>query len=254
MALSVMSALPVKAQIIEDLFSQAPSGGITSLSGKAPDTNLPGNTWSVLGSGFTAEQASNSFFGSQYLTGAPSTPVTYGTVNGDAATLGLGSDNSGILTLSVYLNDAAGGDASLGFSNVAIGTAGLLFNGFNIDHSGGLTETVNGVTGAVIPFGGTFDPSGLSLLSFTINTATGAVTSLSFQNSTADYSSLLGGTSFGLTQTAYIDLKASTTGQYADLELSGAVSAPRAFHVGVDGRRPARPGWHFPPTSLFVGN
>jgi hypothetical protein len=226
-AFVVIGALPVKAQIIvEDLFNQAPDGGITALSGKAPNTNTPGNTWSVQGSGFTAEQASNSFLGSQFLTGAPSTPVTYGTVNGDAATLGLGSSNSGVLTLSVYLNDAAGGDASLGFSNVAIGTAGLQFTGFSIDHAGDLTETANGVTSAAIAFGGTFDPSGLSLLSFTVDTASGAVTSVSFQNSTADYSSLLGGTAFTSAATAYIDLKASTMGQYADLKLSATESAP----------------------------
>jgi hypothetical protein len=211
------------AQIVNDPFNAASAGNFTALSGETPATNFPGGTWATAGTGFTAEVDASNFLGPVGLDTAPSTPVDFALVNGDAATLSLSGYNSGVLTLSAYIAPHSGGAASLGFSPVAAGDLGYSFSGLGLDSTGGLYDIVNGTTTGYVAYGGgPIDASSTAYeLSLTINTSTGALTGISVDGSTADYSSFLGGTTFTPTNTEFLALDSNIWGSYADLNLSG---------------------------------
>jgi hypothetical protein len=210
-----------------------------------PGTDLPGGTWIRVGGGGDSDAQEvgkpgpSGNPGTLTLTGT-STNVSYASmVHNGAAVLSLGSYNTGDLSVSAAISpldvfNEAGGSTYLGFK--ASSTSGLSnFNGLSLDSSGGLSLVLNGVVqpDTVAFSGGTFVASTASLLTFTLDASTGALTGISLQGSSADYSSLLGGTSFTTANTGFIALSASAQGgRYADLTVE-ATPEPSTYALFI---------------------
>jgi len=89
-------------------------------------------------------------------------------------------------------SDIKAGVAVLGFYSVVpkqeFGYFYKAFTGLQVNYDGSLQLYVNGESsGAPIAFGGTFDPATPTLLSFTVNTITGALVKVEFGTSSAKY-------------------------------------------------------------------
>lgn len=239
-ALSLGLGSTQAATIIFDAFDDAPSGAFNSvnLAGTTPNTNLPGGSWVVTGGGspIASERPSNFFIAGPQQYGIPGA-VPYLFMNGSTSTVSLSGFNTGQITLSCYVSpQASGGATSLGFSNVSTGSVGYGFYGFNLYNNGDLQLTLNGVQSSSVAYaGGTFDSSATAyLLSLTVDTSTGALSSVSLSGSTADYSSFLGGTSFNTTNTANVALTSNIAGSYINLTVA-SVPEPSTYALLLGG-------------------
>jgi hypothetical protein len=227
--------------------------------------DLPGTSWvtSDTSSGFEVETAPNVPSQNGSAVPAPLTLVNGVTANTttnsyadigyhlSTATLSLGTYNtSPTLTLSAYVsayNPEAGDTGAdnvpdgilLGFSNAAGHTVGILLGNdgsLTLDVSSQVKNASSNDTS--VAFGGTYNVKDAYLLTYTINTVTGNITSLSLGGSTANYSSLVtaGAGDFTSSSVANLDLGTSDRaasnvngggyygGEVADLSLSGPVT------------------------------
>lgn len=206
------------AQIIEDNFTSGSAYGTAigketadSVLGLAPvPINEPGGVWQhITGAWYDGSEVTgntNPTDGHYDLTAA-----TFH--NSAASGMSLGSYNTGSLTISVgvYFNNGNGAVGSngaiyLGFSSQLNSASNYgpspttYFTGLDVTHNFSLQQFVNGIAvGTPIAYGGTYsayEPNGTpgTELSYTINTATGAISNVSFGGSTASYNFTTPGT------------------------------------------------------------
>jgi len=201
--------------IIQDNFTKGTS--YTSLVGLTPDTtNLPGGAYQIV-----TGVNQNYCMGESLVSGSSYAYFAGGT--GGTAGLTLSTYNTGTLQISAnmsfghsnyYGNHAPGTGAIdvLGFASATSSSAyyqmspkrftGLALSGVD----GSLQEYVNGTAvGSSAAFGGTYSAATPTLLSYQFNTATGAITDVSFGSSTTTYSFATSG-SFVNGDSAYVDI------------------------------------------------
>jgi hypothetical protein len=246
-----------------DITGLTPANGSTAGNFVA-GTNLPGGMWyengtSPGGNGSTTGGNGDAQDGNAIEIGATLNLDGGGTVSSYAAvgfrralgSLTLGSYNTlPILTISSYIRPESSqfgnsGDttsppdgALLGFNSAGGAADTNNYNDANpvgllLDGSGGLTLVSAGLeTGSTIAYsGGAFNSSLAYLLTYSINTTTGAITNISLQGSTANYTTLetesLG--DFVSTAVKNVDLGDSNQnqgggfpgGDFADLSVTG---------------------------------
>ena len=202
--------------IIQDIFTSGSQYGTpfgaqgANATGVEPSpTNLPGGPWQhITGAWYdAAEYQSTLPTVSSGGSGGDTVADTVVFHNNAAGGIALGAYNRGSLHLSAgayYLSAGAPAGAGVpakgtyilaGFSSVLnsgsnYGPAPLTnYTGLAVTGSAGaLQEYVNGsAVGAAVPFGGAYDPYAETILSYTIDTATGAISEVSFGNSRAHY-------------------------------------------------------------------
>lgn len=200
--------------IVVDDFSTATAQWGTTLT--SPNTvggvgltpsgvNLPGGTWQLAGGGI--------YDSNEYPASNPYVPgVSYATGhNGGAAAISLGSYNLNreLTVRSSFLfsgSAAAGSCALVGFYSAPKATQyqslTANFSGVKVNYDGSLQLYINGVTsGGAVAYGGSYNPLVFALLTFTVNTSTGAISGVSLGGSSATYS--FSSTGFGNSATAY---------------------------------------------------
>jgi hypothetical protein len=245
--------------IIQDNFTSGSHYGTaidqqgTNSTGLAPttDTAVPGQLWQhINGAFYDSTEYSNSGSSSNYFFAQNNAQFH----NDASAGLSLGTSNSGSLTLSsnvgynlTYNSGAPAGAnafALLGFTSTLntasnYGPTGTTnFTGLKVLADGSLQEVVNGSNvGTAEAYGGTFSsyltgPGTLSKLTYTIDTSTGAISNVSFGNSTTAYS-FAAASSFSNAYTANLDIggQAANSGDtvaFTDLTLSAAGSSGSA--------------------------
>ncbi|MBN8712014.1 MAG: hypothetical protein J0I10_21770 [Verrucomicrobia bacterium] len=190
-----------------ELVSASFSSGETqeSLTGMSPDdsalkpdgSNVSGENWILAGGGgFDVWQRDNAARmhngGSVAASLAGNAAKSLVTITAEftfehPATEGNSDDASGY-----DLAALKAGYALLGFYSTVpkqqFGDAYKGFTGFQLNYDGSLQLVVAGEkSGAPIPFGGQFDPTQPYLFTYTVDTATGAVTRVSLGDSTARY-------------------------------------------------------------------
>lgn len=224
------------ATILSESFDDSPPGPFSSvaLNGTAPNINLPGGTWTVVGSGAAFERPAESFLGSPTPFGFAG-PVSHLFLNSAQATISLGEQKAGLLTISAYLSPTiTAGPLQLGFATDAADGGLYQFFGLNLYNNGDLQTSYDGVTSAVVPYaGGAFSPSTTAYrLAFTVDTATGALLAITLSGSTANYSSLLGGSAFTQAATSYASLGSAGGGFYMNLAVVPEPSAGLLLSLG----------------------
>jgi len=232
------------ATIVSDSFNDSPPGPFNSvaLNGTTPNINLPGNTWTVTGSGAAFERPAESFLGSPTPFGFAG-PVSHLFLNSVRATIGLGEQKAGLLTISAYLSPTiTAGPLQLGFATESADSATYQFFGLNLYNNGDLQTTYDGVTSAVVPYaGGAFSPSTTAYqLAFTVDTVTGALLAITLSGSTANYSTLFGGSAFTPAATGYASLGSAGGGFYMHLVVVPEPSAAVLLGLGGVGLFSAR--------------
>jgi lysophospholipase L1-like esterase len=125
-----------------------------------------------------------------------------------------------------------GNNAYVGFDS-ALNVANN-FSGLMVDTSGGLSLIVNGSqVGSTIAYTGSFSTTTANLLTFSVNTSTGAISGISFQGSTSAYSFTTSAFTSAATSYAafFVPTGSSGHGIFANLTVtsgSGGGSAPAA--------------------------
>ena len=224
-----LAAIGAHAQtIISDNFNEYGTGNAYgsggTLVGVTPDVaNLPGGTWQQA-NGYT--WAVPAIQGQGWYSNPFSESIANTQANGTGFGISIASNGSYVepsqLSISADLSIETNGQAlaqnvlDLGF--YAAGTTFSAysypipnFTGLSIDEAGDLTLLVNGAAvGSPVAYVGTFNPAALSTLSYDVNTTAGTISNISFQGSTADYSSLEGGSGlFSASNIAYAGVYAS---------------------------------------------
>ena len=227
MSILAMSAVMANAQvIISDTFTGAGDG--VFLTGRTPETSLPGSNWMKP----TSQNA-----------GATSTTAGYGNPTPGALAESQGASAVSIASAGGYtkptsftisadlsIKNQTGGASNgrgvaLGFfSSTANGTGDYsqnLFTGLLLDDSGNLARVndpnntgffgAGSTISAPIAFVGTFNTNSFYNLSYTVNTATGAISNISLAGSAADYSALGATSLFTNAATTYAGYYGSST-------------------------------------------
>lgn len=237
--------------IIEDTFTSGSRYG-TKLGeqtgnciGLAPDTvNLPNTNWQhITGAWYDA-----------YVVSTDGTSVTANAAcfhNNAASGISLSGYNTGSLTVSaqvLYSGTPVGisGNVLAGFSS-KLNTASnygpatqAYFTGLEITGTAGaLQEYVNGATvGSHVLFTGSYSAYTPTTLSYTINTVTGAISGVSFGDSTTNYNNYFGApSSWSNSDTANVEIGGYAGGNTADFlgfELD-AVPEPGIFGLFAGG-------------------
>jgi fibronectin type 3 domain-containing protein len=220
------------------IWDGAPGGlGLFPNNGTTPGNtilgaDLPGGRWQQGGSGwdYNATEVGNL---SGY--GASSLKLTGGTQN--ISYVSLQSNENVAITLSGFntntqLNVSVdvspqSGNCWVGFDS-ALGTANN-FTGLSVDPSGGVSLIVNGSqVGSTIAFTGTFTKTTASLLTFTVNTATGAISNISLQGSASTYNFTTAAFTASATAYAALGTPPGGTGDFAYFQIisgSGGLSS-----------------------------
>jgi hypothetical protein len=198
--------------IIQDIFTSGSQygvqlGALTGVSSglEVCPTNLPGGNWQHLTGAFFG---SMEFTGSMHgVNGGDRTASTgfVGFRHSSAVGIPLGAYNTGCLHFSSSVGFVLTGSASLSDTDsyILVGFGPHVNPGANygpsaltnytglavVGPSGALQDYVNGTpVGDPIPFQGAYSPFSSTLLSYTIDTATGAISDVSFSGSKANYS------------------------------------------------------------------
>gem|GEM_PF-2456484 len=209
-ALSLTLAHAARAgDIISDGFSGAKGAPI---SGRVPDTaNLPGAKWSV------AAFNSGGGFGANIDTGAGDpAPRAYLTSGGDshgAIVISLAGATFAMPTKFRISASLLGANPALGFYPVAPASdaSGLTdvfwnFTGLMLGGSGDLSLYRRGALVAHVKYTGAFDAKAFHRLSYDVDTRSGAISNVSLEGSTSDYSPLCLPDTFTATATRYAAL------------------------------------------------
>jgi hypothetical protein len=240
-------AARAQTSIIQDNFTQGVdnnygSGGSDKIDqegsdsvGLAPDLkNLPGGHWLHI---------AGPFYGANEDSGAPGTPSNFATFSGaSAAGITLGAYNTGSLALSAGINfsQVYGGDyAALGYSSLTTASANYgpqpldSFTGLTVGSDGSIQDYVDGVAnGSSIAYQGTYDSSAPLTLAYTINTATGVLSNVSFEGSAANYDFAAPG-SWSAANTANTEIGGEFYDQFSSYQLSTAGAVPEPSTYGL---------------------
>lgn len=245
--------------IIQDNFTQSGAGSSPhygtshSLNGLSPDTtDLPDTTYLQINNNGTAvsqmgvnryaastNSASNvyanypdpgyyAYFQNGSATGISLNGTSSGSANYDTGQLLISAD----LSYGGYYQGSSGGQAPssnaasiLGFATSTsasnYGSLTQKFTGLKASYTGSLQEYVNGSTvGSAIAYVGTYNYGTPTLLSYDIDTSTGAITNVSFGSSTATYNFGTSG-SFSNADTAVVDLGGTGGGSFKSVAQFG---------------------------------
>ncbi|HET6247486.1 MAG TPA: PEP-CTERM sorting domain-containing protein [Tepidisphaeraceae bacterium] len=228
-AFSAMAATASAGTIVQDNFTSGSNYG-NSMStangnpGLSPSpTNLPGGTWQHIADGHIrdGEWLANK----NSLNHAGAGIGTSSSNQGSGVGLPLGAYNTGTLQVSanIFYNQAFNGTpvvpttlgngsyTLLGF-NVSTNSSSdygpkptVGFTGLQVTTNGSLQQIVNGtVVGSPIGYGGTYTPFTSTPLSYQIDTSTGAISNVTFGNSTANYA--FGTGTFANADTAFLEI------------------------------------------------
>jgi hypothetical protein len=188
--------------VIQDTFTSGSQYGVTlgaqgkNAEGVAPEpVNLPGSVWQHISGAFYDTKV---YSGTMNGAGTPGSdqPADFVTFhNGAASGIALGQYNAGNLHITIEEHATSSSMLLAGFSSVLnsgsnYGTGPVTgFTGLALtSSSGALQEFVNGTAvGNPIPYGGKYDPDAEAILSYTINTATGEISEVTFGHSRAIY-------------------------------------------------------------------
>jgi len=181
-----------------NMWDGAPGGlGLPPNNGTTPDhtvlgTDLPGGVWQYGGGAdqdYDASEVGNlAGYGASNikLTGGTAyIPYTYVHNNENVGISLNGYNTNTQLTVSVYVCPQ-GNPCYVGFDS-ALNVANN-FTGLEVSTTGGVSLIVNGSqVGSTIAFTGTWSSATASLLTYTVNTSTGAISNISLQGSTSTY-------------------------------------------------------------------
>ncbi|MCE9553012.1 MAG: PEP-CTERM sorting domain-containing protein [Planctomycetes bacterium] len=191
--------------IILDTFTDTDG---TQLEGRAPDTtNLPNGAWARTNLFWGASIQGNAFQAGPD-NGWTVELASFGPyTRPDALTI---SADLNVLTLTD--GGGGGGGWGLGF-NQTLGAGPSpygTFTGLVLHQDGRLTYREEGSDIISVPWSGpTFDPDAYYHLSYDVNTSTGALSNISLEDSTADYSPLEAAGAFTLARTTYAAMYAN---------------------------------------------
>jgi hypothetical protein len=232
--------------IIQDIFTSGSQYGAAlgaqGANSKGLDlvpTNLPGGPWQHITGAFYGAQEFSGKMNGAIGNGDQSSPTDFATFNTAAVGIALGSYNTGILHVTAgecYMRKAgqvlpASGQYILaGFSSKLNSASNYgpdpmsTFTGIAVTStSGAIQEYINGSAVAKpVAFVGTYSAYTETILSYTINTATGEISEVSFGNSTASYS-FPTPPSFSSSYTANLEIGGSGGGGQAFATISSII-------------------------------